>query len=246
MKNFLLLTASIIALGAVAPAFGADLAPQQVYTKAPPPPPPAAVAVYDWTGFYIGANGGFGLSHSSWDFGGVTPEGSHDPSGGTLGGQIGYRWQSGQWVFGLEGQGNWADISGSNTSLAFPADLNRTKTDAFGLLTGQVGYAVNNLLLYVKGGAAVTSNTYQINSAGAQLASTDSTRWGGTVGAGVEVGFTPNWSLGVEYDHIFRQEGDVNFTAANGPVGSDRIRQDFDLLTARLNYKFGGPPVFRY
>ncbi|MCA6107972.1 outer membrane protein [Bradyrhizobium cenepequi] len=246
MKNLLLLTASMLALGAVAPAFGADLAEQPVYTKAPSPPPPATVAIYDWTGFYIGANGGLGLGHSSWDFGGVTPEGSHDPSGGTLGGQIGYRWQSGPFVFGIEGQGNWADFSGSNVSLAFPADLNRTKTDAFGLLTGQIGYAFNNTLLYVKGGAAVTSNTYQVNSAGALLASTDSLRWGGTVGVGVEVGFAPNWSLGVEYDHLFRQEGNVNFASATGAAGTDRINQDFDLLTARINYKFSGPLTFRY
>ncbi|WFU14520.1 outer membrane beta-barrel protein [Bradyrhizobium sp. CB3481] len=243
MKNLLLVTASIAAFGAAVPALGADLAAQPVYTRAPPPA--VAAPIYDWSGYYLGMNGGLGTSHNSWDFAGVTPEGSHDAIGATIGGQIGYRWQSGPVVFGVEGQGNWADFSGSNVSLAFPANINGTKTDAFGLITGQVGYAFNNVLLYAKGGAAVTGNTYQINSAGALLASSDGARWGGTVGVGVEVGFAPNWSLGVEYDHLFRQEGTGAFTGATGPLGNDRISQDFDILTARINYKFA-PMILQY
>ncbi|WP_024510023.1 outer membrane beta-barrel protein [Bradyrhizobium sp. ARR65] len=244
MKKLLFVTASIVALGAGLPAFAADLAPQPVYTKAPPAP--VASALYDWSGFYLGVNGGWGWGRSSWDFGGVTPEGSHDASGATIGSQIGYRWQSGPVVFGVEGQGNWADFSGSNLSIAFPADINHSKTDAFGLITGQIGYAVNNILVYAKGGAAVTGNTFQINSAltGAQLASTNNTRWGAAVGAGFEFGFAPNWSLGVEYDHLFMPAGNVTFTSG-GVSTSDRISQDFDLVTARLNYRFS-PVVLKY
>ncbi|MBO4228510.1 outer membrane protein [Bradyrhizobium neotropicale] len=247
MKNLLLVTGSIVALVAATPAFSADLAAQPVYTKAPPAPPAVATAIYDWSGFYIGANGGWGSSHSSWDLAGLTSEGSHDVSGGTIGGQIGYRSQIGQTVFGIEGQGNWADLTGSNISIAFPADINRTKTNGFGLITGLIGFTSNNVLLYAKGGAAVTSNTYQVTSTltGAQLANTNSTRWGATVGAGVEVGFAPNWSVGVEYDHLFMPDGNVNFTTGTGTVTTDRIRQDFDLVTARLNYKFS-PMVLKY
>ena len=116
MKKVLLSTVALIAFAA--PAAAADLAARP-YTKAPPP---AIAAVYDWSGFYIGANGGWGSSHKCWDF--TTPagtfvaaEGCHDATGGTVGGQIGYRWQAGTWVFGLEGQGNWADFRGSNVSL---------------------------------------------------------------------------------------------------------------------------------
>ena len=120
MKKVLLVTASLIALGAAAPAVAADLAARP-YTKAPP----MVAAVYDWSGFYIGANGGWGSSRNCWDFlplaGGVASEGCHDASGGTVGGQIGYRWQAGTWVFGLEAQGNWADFQGNNVSVAFPA-----------------------------------------------------------------------------------------------------------------------------
>ncbi|MBH5397999.1 porin family protein [Bradyrhizobium sp. CNPSo 4010] len=238
-KKLLLAAVSLVALSATAPALAADLAARP-YTKAPPA---AIAAVYDWSGFYIGLNGGGGWAHTTWDFVGVGREGSHDATGGTVGGQIGYRWQSGQFVFGLEGQGNWADFSGDNISALF-ATRNRTKIDAFGLITGQVGYAWNNVLLYVKGGAAVVSDKYEIYGLGGPLlASTSETRWGGTVGAGLEYGFAPNWSVGVEYNHIFLADKDVTFA---GFAGTERIRQDVDMGLVRLNYKFGGPLVGRY
>ncbi len=244
-KNLLLVTASVVALGAAVPAFGADLA-ARTYTKAAP----MVAAIYDWSGFYVGINGGWGSSHNCWNFAGVTPEGCHDATGGTIGGQVGYRWQMGQLVFGLEGQGNWADLSGSNVSQAFPGFSNQTKVNAFGLFTGQIGYAFNNVLLYAKGGAAVTGNSYRVFSVptGVLAASAaDDTRWGGTIGAGVEVGFAPNWSVGVEYDHLFMQDSTLTFNTPGGVLfGTDRIRQDVDLVTARVNYKFGGPVVAKY
>ena len=242
MKKLMLVTASLVALGAVAPAVAADLAARP-YTKAPP----MVQAAYDWSGFYIGINGGGGTSRNSWDLVGGLPQGSHDATGGTIGGEVGYRWQTGPIVFGVEGQGNWADFSGDNVSQVIPGNRNRTKIDAFGLFTGQVGYAWNNALLYVKGGAAVTDNRYSIltTAGGALLASTDETRWGGTVGVGFEYGFAPNWSFGVEYDHLFMGSSTNNF--ATLPVlQSNNIKQDVDLFTARVNYKFGGPVVARY
>jgi outer membrane immunogenic protein len=248
MKKVLLFTASLIALGAAAPAVAADLAARP-YTKAPA----MIAAVYDWSGFYIGANGGWGSSRSSWDFlpGVVTfGEGSHDASGGTVGGQVGYRWQAGTWVFGVEAQGNWADFKGSNISLFNATVRNESRIDAFGLFTGQVGYAANNVLFYVKGGAAVTSNDYRRFVAATNTlfaASNDDTRWGGTVGVGLEYGFAPNWSFGVEYNHLFMQDRTLAFTTPGGLfAGNARVDQDVDLVTARLNYKFGGPIIAKY
>ena len=249
MKKFLLGAVGFVALVSAAPASAADLAARP-YTKAPP----MIAAIYDWSGFYVGANGGWGSSRNCWDFlpvaGGVTPEGCHDATGGVAGGQIGYRWQSAGWVFGLEAQGDWADLRGSNASLAFPGQTNRSKIDAFGLFTGKVGYAWNNALLYVKGGAAVTDSRYDIRNAVTNVltaSSGDQTRWGGTIGAGVEYGFAPNWSAGVEYDHIFTQDKNVTFTAPGGFLfQTDRIRQDVDLVTARVNYRWGGPVVPKY
>src|SRR5882757_10526494 len=151
MKKFLLGAVGFVALVLTAPASAADLAARP-YTKAPP----MIAAIYDWSGFYIGANCGWGSSRNCWD---VTPptvavtaaEGCHDATGGVAGGQIGYRWQSAGWVFGLEAQGDWADLKGSNVSGFIPAWTNNSKIEAFGLFTGQVGYAWNNVLWYVKG-----------------------------------------------------------------------------------------------
>ena len=250
MKKFLLGTVVLVALGMAAPASAADLAARP-YAKAPPP---MVAAYYDWSGFYIGANGGWGSSRKCWDAttaGGVflVAEGCHDATGGVAGGQIGYRWQTGTWVFGLEGQGDWADLRGSNISVAFPAFRNTSKIDAFGLFTGQVGVAWNNVLFYVKGGGAVTGDRFTVNTAiGNALVATasDQTRWGGAVGAGLEFGFAPGWSAGVEYDHLFMQDKTTTFTTPAGAFFTDRIRQDVDLVTVRVNYRWGGPIVGRY
>ena len=244
VKKILLTTTALIALG-IAPAAAADMAARP-YTKAP-----AAIAMYNWSGFYAGVNGGWGSSRNTWDetFGPTFPMGSHDATGGTVGGQIGYRWQAASWVFGVEAQGNWADFKGSNVIPLAAAFTNETRVDAFGLFTGQVGYAANNVLFYLKGGAAVTSDRYRMlaTATGAQVAnSVDDTRWGGVVGAGLEYGFAPNWSAGIEYNHMFMQDKTYNFVS-NGvviPAGIEmaqsRIRQDVDIVTARINYKFSG------
>lgn len=250
MKKLVMATIGAVASTFAVPANAADLAARP-YTKAPAP---MVATIYDWSGFYIGVNGGAGWSHANWDAvtaGGafIAAEGSHKASGGTIGGQIGYRWQAANWVFGFEGQGNWADFSASNTSLAFPAFYNHTRVNSFGLITGQVGYSWNNVLAYVKGGAAVVGDRYDSYTvAGNVLAgSARETRWGAAVGAGIEFGFTPNWSLGFEYDHMFLGNRTNTLYTPAGPVfGSDRIRQDVDLALVRLNYRWGGPTVARY
>jgi outer membrane immunogenic protein len=250
MHRFAIIGAGLLSIaGIVNSASAADLAARP-YTKAPA----MVAAVYDWSGFYIGANGGWGSSHDCWDF--TTPAGSflgaggcHDATGGVVGGQIGYRWQSGSWVFGLEAQGDWADLRGSNQSLVDPTFVNHSKLDAFGLFTGQVGYAWNNALLYVKGGAAVTDNQYTGTSfvSGAVLDSSRDTRWGGTAGVGLEYAFAPNWSVAVEYDHLFMDDHSDTFTGTTGVFSrTDSIRQDADLVTARINYRFGGPVIAKY
>jgi outer membrane immunogenic protein len=213
-------------------------------------------AIYDWSGFYIGANGGWGSSHDNRTditAGGVGV-GSYDATGGVVGGQIGYRWQTGGWVFGLEAQGDWADLTGSTANLLALNNTIRSKTDAFGLFTGQVGYAWNNALFYVKGGAAVTDRNYQFltTSTGALISSTGfQTRWGGTAGVGLEYGFAPNWSAAIEYDHIFEGRHTVGFVTPAGALSLDTFSTggDTDLVTARINYRFGGygaPIAARY
>src|SRR6478736_4800555 len=225
MKKFLLGTVGLVALGmAAGPASAADLAARPVYTKAPPP---MVAAAYDWSGFYIGINGGWGETHDRrFDVGFNTDLGSFDANGGTIGGQVGYRWQTGPWVFGLEAQGNWADFSGSTLILApgFANIASRSKLDAFGLFTGQVGYAWNNVLWYVKGGAAVAHDKYEGIDipTGAVFDRASETRWGAAVGTGIEFGFAPNWSLAVEYNHLFMGKRDISFNFVPPFAGPSR------------------------
>jgi outer membrane immunogenic protein len=241
MKKYFAAAISFAAIiTAIAPATAADMA-----VKAPPMAP--LPVIYNWTGFYIGANGGWGSSRNCWDFvtvaGAIVTDGCADRSGGLIGGQIGYRWQTGGWVFGLEAQGDWADLNHTRISLIDPTFSTRARTDGIGLFTGQIGYAWNAALFYVKGGAAVTSNSFDILTTlgGVSVASASSTRWGGAIGVGFEYGFTPNWSFGVEYVHLFMGDANISFSVVNPIVAgaANRITQDVDMLTLRINYRFG-------
>jgi outer membrane immunogenic protein len=249
MKKLLLGVIGIVALSGSATA--ADLAARPY--KAPPP---VLAAIYDWSGFYIGANGGWGSSRDCWGVvpvGGVTiSDGCASRSGGVFGGQLGYRWQTGQFVFGLEGQGDWADLHGSRVSVINPLFTTGVRVDAIGLFTGQIGYAWNAALLYLKGGAATTRSRFDVTTTAGlvNVASASSTRWGGTVGVGFEYGFAPNWSAAIEYDRLFMGDANNSFSVVNPLLAgaANRIGQDVDLLTVRINYRFGGqsPVVARY
>jgi len=180
----------------------------------------------------------------------------HDRSGGVIGGQIGYRWQQpgSHWVWGLEAQGDWANLRSSRVSLFDPALTLTTKVDAIGLFTAQWGFAWDTWMWYVKGGAAVTDNNFALADTGFGLVSLSATRWGGVIGTGIEWAFSPNWSVGFEYDHLFMGARDTIFPGIVDPalVGSvSRITQDVDMVTIRFNYRFGGygygaPLVARY
>jgi outer membrane immunogenic protein len=220
-------------------------------------PPPIIAPIYDWSGFYIGGNGGWGESRNCWGIvplgGAVIPDGCLSRSGGLLGGQLGYRWQTNQFVFGVEAQGDWADFTGSHISTFNPAFTTGVTVNGLGLFTGQIGYAMNATLLYLKGGAAVTSNSAFINTTlgGVGVALASSTRWGGTVGVGFEYGFSPNWTAGIEYDHLFMGDANNTFSVVNPLLAgaANRISQDVDMVTLRFSYKFGGygaPVTARY
>jgi outer membrane immunogenic protein len=256
MRRLALVTAGLLSMGFVGAAPAADL-PARTSTKAPP----LVAPIYNWSGFYVGLNGGGASSHDCLTLTShagiaIVPksEGCHDATGGLVGGQVGYRWQATNWVFGVEAQGDWADLKGSNPSLTARIPYtNQTKIDAIGLFTGQVGYAWNNVLWYVKGGGAVTDNKYSSIfgtavppgfAPGDVWNRATETRWGGAVGTGLEFGFAPNWSVAVEYDHLFMGNNGVTFPPLMlspfvGAVGrTDNIRQDVDMGTVRLNYHF--------
>ena len=246
MKRFLLAAIALVAMSVAAPA--ADL---PAYTKAAPVMMPA---LYDWSGFYLGLNGGWGTENRCWDSISATgavlaSDGCHNTSGGFAGGQMGYRFQTGPWVWGMELQGDWANLKGSSASIVNPGFVNRSRMDAFGLFTGQVGYAFNTALLYFKGGAAVVADRNDIVSNGVVFATAPGdNRWGGTVGLGAEFTFAPDWSAAVEWDHLFIANNNTTFTTVIGSTlfSTDRVRGDADMISVRVNYRWGGPVVGKY
>ena len=252
MNRFAIVGAGLLTLVSYAGAASAADLTARPYIKAPPLAP-----VYHWSGVYLGLNGGGASSGKCWTIFSnnaiaVAPalEGCHNATGGLIGGQLGYRWQVTNWVFGLEVQGDWAGLKGSNANLAvlIPA-TNQTRIGAIGLFTGHVGYAWNNVLWYVKGGAAVTDDRYStfFTTSGVVYNEARESRWGAAVGTGIEIGFTPNWSVALEYDHLFMGTKSVTFPAsAIAVTRSVDIKQDVDMGTVRLNYRFGGPVVARY
>jgi outer membrane immunogenic protein len=253
MQRFAVVGVGLLSIVGFAGAASAADLPAKVYTNAPP----FVAPIYNWGGFYIGLNAGGASSHECYTITSVAgapvfpnSEGCHNATGAVVGGQIGYRWQVANWVFGLEAQGDWANLKGSNASLtAIVPYTNQTKVNAIGLFTGQVGYSFNNVLVYAKGGGAVTNDNYSsiFTASGIVWNQTSETRWGGAVGAGVEIGFAPNWSVAVEYDHLFMGKNGVTFPPSAIAVGrSDNISQGVDMGTVRVNYAFGGPIIAKY
>jgi len=245
MKKIVLTATAFAAFAA--PAFAADL-PQREYAKVPVA---VAAPIYDWTGFYIGGNAGYGSSRNCWgNFGtSIVAEGCNSRSGGMVGGQGGYRWQMGQVVFGVEAEGDWANLRGSLPSVFVPFGTDSAKVTSVGLFTGQIGYAWGAALLYLKGGGALANNNFLIQDAfGNGLYYATSHKLGATVGVGFEYGFTPNWSIGLEYDHLMMGNSNNSFSVASPTLAAaaNSISQNIDMVTVRVNYKFGGPVVARY
>ena len=202
MKKFLLgAVGPLRCVGVAAPASAADLAARPI-----PRRPPMIAAIYDWSGFYIGLNGGW-RSHKCWAIA-PPPWASFmrprvammQPAAWSVV-RSAIAGRAGGWVFGLEAQGDWADLGARTQLSCLPEPSRSGKSVAgsmrFGLFTGQVGYAWNNALLYREGRRRRRRRqaTTSFPLAGRDDSSANETRWGGTVGAGLEFGFAPNWSV---------------------------------------------------
>jgi outer membrane immunogenic protein len=235
MKHAILATAGLLALAAAtSPAAAADLPPRLPVAKAPAYIPPS---VYNWTGFYIGVNGGYGWGqseHSDTLLGVST--GDFDLSGGLVGGTVGFNYQAGPWVWGLEGDLDWANIQGTSGTFLTGAGLTSYATELRWLSTvrGRLGYAFDRVLPYVTGGLAVGDVRADINTPGA-TATGSNTQIGWTVGAGVEYGITPNVTAKIEYNYV-----DLG---SSTPILADSVDFRAHVVRGGVNWKFdwGGP-----
>lgn len=208
IKRILLAGAGLAALG-VASASAADL-PRQMPAKAPAYVAPAA---YNWTGPYVGINGGYGFG------------GTHSGDGGVVGGTLGYNYQTGPWVFGLEGDMNWTNISGSGTCGGAACS---TENHWLGTVRGRLGYAMGatgNILPYITGGAAFGDIE---NSAPAGTVSDTKAGW--TLGGGLEAAISGPWTAKVEYLYVDLGDGPT--------IGANSSGFHTNIIRAGLNYKF--------
>jgi outer membrane immunogenic protein len=206
-------------------AAAADLSLAPLY-KAPPMP---AAQVYNWTGFYVGANAGGGWGHSHWD---ANTTGMH-MSGAQVGGTAGYNYQIGNTVLGLEGDLDWSNLKGSATSTLCPSGCS-TSDSWLSTVRGRAGYAFGSVLPYVTGGLAVGD----IRTAVPGFSSTSSTNAGWTVGGGLEVALPGNWSAKAEYLHVDLGRTDCGLNCG-GVAATDNVSMHDDVVRAGLNYHFG-------
>jgi outer membrane immunogenic protein len=222
MKRVFLAFVALAALGGAAAA--ADLPPPaaQNYYKAPAYLPP-----FSWTGFYLGINGGGGWGNSHWD---SPPTGSFDLSGGLVGGTLGYNYQFGQAVAGLEGDIDWADINGT-TSNACPVGC-KTNDNWLGTFRGRLGIAADRFLPYVTGGLAFGD----IQASTPSFAGATSTQAGWTLGGGIEMSLVGNWSAKAEY--LYVDLGKFNCGTSCSLLTTDNVSFHTNLLRAGVNYRF--------
>ena len=208
MKKFLLASVGLVIFG-VASASAAAL-PRQMPPKAPVYVAPAA---YNWNGPYIGINGGYGFAST------------HSGDGGLVGGTLGYNYQTGPWVFGLEGDMNWTNIKGSGTCGGVTCS---TENHWLGTARGRLGYAMGStgsILPYITGGAAFGDIE---NSAPSGTVSDTKAGW--TLGGGVEAALSGPWTAKVEYLYV---------DLGNGPtIGANTSSFHSNIIRAGLNYRF--------
>ena len=168
------------------------------------------------------------------------------------GGQVGCDYQfAGNWVVGLEGDFAWADIKGTVNDPFFAGKNFTSKTDAIASGTGRIGYSFDRVLFYGKGGGAWAHNRFDMTFFGGPGSATE-TRFGWTVGAGIEYMLAPNWSAKFEYNHYDFGSRQVSLTGTGfggAFVVPENISQRIDTVKVGLNYRFWsapGPVVARY
>lgn len=226
-------------------AFAANVVPSAPYAPSYVAPVPVS-----WTGFYVGANLGYGFGHadSSTDLGLFgSLDGSGNLNGAVGGGTVGYNYQIGSFVVGIEGDLDFGSLKGSGsqdfTILGIlPGTASQSASlDWFGTVRGRLGYDLNGWLPYVTGGwamgkASVSGNATVIGIPIASYADSHSVS-GFVYGAGLERRIGANWSAKVEYLHFNFGSFDTNVDTLLGST-TVSTNVDADLVRVGLNYRF--------
>jgi opacity protein-like surface antigen len=217
-----------------------------VFAKAPIYKAPPAQAAYNWTGFYIGAYLGADWGYTDWTF---ADGDSVDPHFAGLigGGEIGYNYQVGKWVFGVEGDAGWTNARGVQPC---PSEFFRNceiNTSWLSTATARVGYTYwDRLLAYVKAGAAIAHDRADVVCdtgsrptgglvVGCPSQSDSKTTAGWTIGWGTEFGLTQN--LSVKGEMMYFDLGTDRYNVGGTPID---IQRNGFVSTVGLHYRFGG------
>ncbi|WP_448953001.1 outer membrane protein [Labrys neptuniae] len=257
-RLLLAIAASLLATS----AFAADLAPAPVEPAAP------LAAPFSWTGFYAGVNAGYHWGNGKYDFSGqdtrgigdfgaaiargfIPSSGANGANGAALGGQVGYNYQFGQFVGGVEADISW--FSGNKSThyaaTVFPGAVittsSKRSTDYFGTVRARLGYTpIDRFLVYATGGLAYgeakSSFTVVVPYAFPPLNATSSgkSNVGWTVGAGLEYAFTDHWTAKVEY--LYYDLGSKSSTMSYAGISTmtGKAKNDGSLARVGVNYKF--------
>jgi outer membrane immunogenic protein len=240
-----ILVAGALLLGAIGQPLAADLPPGPPPPRAPATYVPVVSPLYNWGGVYVGINGGWGFGNSTWTF--PTPcgfaactTGSFNVSGGLIGGTLGFNYQIGEWVLGIEGDGDWSNLNGTfATGVAgcgapFSGGC-QTASNFLGTVRGRVGYAFDRVLVFGTAGGAFANV-----QAGLPTPLTSvSTQAGWTAGGGVEYGITDYLTAKIEYLYVGLQDTTCGPAICGGAVNTT-IKLNENVVRGGLNFKFGG------
>jgi len=247
MKSSLLAGVSLIAFAAGAQA--ADL-PRAVY-KAPALVP----AVWNWTGFYVGANVGLVRAKSSasddgpnppyWISGaGGTPGSISADSTGVIGGlQGGYNWQTGNLVVGIEGDISFSSANRTVTVTSAPGgnDSYKSQLSTLGTVRGRIGWALDRALIYGTGGVAFASFKNEYSDPATVIGfdvGPNSTVTGWTAGGGIEYALVDHWTVKAEYLHVGFPTRTASVTPIPGNTYAFAFKDSLDIGRVGINYKF--------
>jgi outer membrane immunogenic protein len=255
MRKLLIANLAAAAMTMAGPALAADLT-----VKAPAP----FAERFSWTGCYLGGHVGGGwaqkditdpvqLVQDSFLFPGATTgvtTANPSPSGAVIGGQIGcdYEFPS-NLVIGVEGSASGSTMRSSQNAVLPLGNpdiaLVQANTDFLASLTGRIGYAFDNVLLYARGGAALAGDKFEVSGTFTGLPydfrGLDN-RFGWVVGGGVDWAFTPHWSVNFEYDYYQFGHGNVMMIdGINGFSGLVDVRQNVQVAKVGFNFHVWGP-----
>lgn len=217
------LIVSVLALAGLA---GGSAQAADIPLKAPAAPVTSG-APYNWTGFYAGLNGGYARGTSSWSDPTLGfSSGDFSVSGGLVGAQLGYNWQTGPLVLGVETDADWLHSIGTLSGACAGGDC-QVKQSWIGTTRGRIGYAFGYWMPYITAGAAY-GNITALQPSGSE----STTNLGWSAGAGIEVGFLQNWSAKLEFLHL--DLGTASFF--NAASGTTNVPLKDDLVRAGVSY----------